>query len=164
MMCPMHPAPGREWGLFRRRDAGGCTRVLKELPPHRQETTALPGRLVFASYRKAKAGRAEPANWLGGPMGTGHFWVGTFALPKERTTGGPEHGPYPLTEAAYGVSKQKTQKGTKALGPVSAKNHPAPGVALAVLLTTFPAFRPELRFSGGSCGLANTCRGKKVGQ
>jgi hypothetical protein len=26
------------------------------------------------------------------------------------------------------------------LGPVSAKTHPAPGVALAVLLTTFPAF------------------------
>ena len=38
------------------------------------------------------------------------------------------------------------------LGPVSAKNHPAPGVALAVLLTTFPAFRPELE--GGP---ANRC-------
>jgi hypothetical protein len=42
------------------------------------------------------------------------------------------------------------------LGPVSAKNHPAPGVALAVLLTTFPAFRPELRFF-------EKCRGKKLG-
>ena len=50
------------------------------------------------------------------------------------------------------------------LRPVSAKNHPAPGVALAVLLTTFPAFRTELRFFGGSCGLAKKCRGKKVGQ
>jgi hypothetical protein len=53
---------------------------------------------------------------------------------------------------------------TENLGPVSAKNHPAPGVALAVLLTTFPAFRTELRFFGGSCGLAKKCRGKKVGQ
>ena len=37
-------------------------------------------------------------------------------------------------------------KGLLGLGPISAKNHPAPGVALAVLLTTFPAFgfrRPE---------------------
>ena len=50
------------------------------------------------------------------------------------------------------------------LGPISAKNHPAPGVALAVLLTTFPAFRTELRFFGGSCGLAKKVRGKKVGQ
>jgi hypothetical protein len=49
------------------------------------------------------------------------------------------------------------------LGPVSAKNHPAPGVAVAVLLKTFPAFRPELRFSGGSCGSAKKCRAKKLG-
>jgi hypothetical protein len=49
------------------------------------------------------------------------------------------------------------------LGPVSAKNHPAPGVALAVLLTTFPAFRTELRFFGGSCGLAKNIGAKKLG-
>jgi hypothetical protein len=89
-----------------------------------------------------------------------HFWSPLRAkgYPKQETRN--THRASNVVIFCWQVGRE----GVTTVGPVSTKNHPAPGVALAVLLTTFPALRPELRFSGGSCGLAKKCRGKKVGQ